>query len=380
MFHLHIVGRRGHSYSISLISQWLALSIAKREDVKLTFAELPGQERQSARGIFGDVDGAILDSIPDLAAGEVPDLEVRMASHYKDPGPGHHPKLLYVFVEARGPLSWDRLPPKDDFTAATNIGLLMPSRWVRKAFIEEGVDDARLRDLGLGVSASIYAPSDHMRTLVRQQVKADGFTLLNVSGMWRTKGIEELLRATATLLVEGRNVRLILKGNDSIYPSKQALNEIMSSFPPEGAKELAKHITYIGREMTMQEMAAVYNAADVYVSPYWAEGFNMPVLEAIACGVPVVCTSGGSTDDFIAPTVARTIRSSERLTDLGTLLVPDTSDLTQQLRHVLANPAFRKSVRTAGPRHVAAGHTWDQKAAQLVEIAKEWSATVRAAR
>jgi hypothetical protein len=45
----------------------------------------------------------------------------------------------------------------------------------------------------------------------------------------------------------------------------------------------------------------VYGAADVYVSPYRAEGFNLPVLEAMACGLPTLTTKGGPTDDFCNP-------------------------------------------------------------------------------
>ena len=106
----------------------------------------------------------------------------------------------------------------------------------------------------------------------------------------------------------------------------------------------------------------------------------MPVLEAISCGIPVICTAGGSTDDFTNAAVARHIRAEESEINIGTVLRPDAHDLAHHLRALTADPAFRRSVRTAGPLHVAAGHTWDQKAAQLVQIAKEWSATVRAAR
>lgn len=380
MFHIHIVGRRGHSYSISLISQWMALSLARRSDVRLTFAELPGQPQQSARGLFSDDRASVLDALPGLAEGKVPDIEVRMASHYTDPGPGDHPKLLYVFAEARGPAIMERLPPRDQFESMANIGLLMPSQWVRKAFVEQGIAPSRLRDLGVGIDMETYSPSDQHRDTIRQQLGADGLTIMNVSGMWPLKGIVELLQAAVMLIYEGHNIRLIMKGNDSIYPSKQQLADVIKAFQPEPRQRLTKHIRYIGREMTMQEMAALYNAADVYVSPYWAEGFNMPVLEAISCGIPVVCTAGGSTDDFTNPSVARHIKAEEIQGAIGTMLKPDAHDLAHHLRAIAADPAFRRSVRTAGPRHVAAEHTWDHKAAQLVEIAKEWSATVRSAR
>ena len=45
-------------------------------------------------------------------------------------------------------------------------------------------------------------------------------------------------------------------------------------------------------------MAALYRSCDVLVHPYRGEGFAMPVLEAMASGLPVVVTAGGPTDEF----------------------------------------------------------------------------------
>src|SRR6202035_957998 len=62
---------------------------------------------------------------------------------------------------------------------------------------------------------------------------------------------------------------------------------------------------------SMKAMAEMYQLADAYVSPYRAEGFNMPVLEAAACGLPVICTAGGSTDDFVTDGFAGRIESKK---------------------------------------------------------------------
>ena len=72
-------------------------------------------------------------------------------------------------------------------------------------------------------------------------------------------------------------------------------------------------------------------AADVYVSPYHAEGFNLPVLEAVACGIPVVVSAGGSTEDFTHPAFARyriTFRRDKCCTDCPYSVVPCCSGLS----------------------------------------------------
>ena len=62
------------------------------------------------------------------------------------------------------------------------------------------------------------------------------------------------------------------------------------------------HIIYYGGHLTTAEMAKLHQASDCYVSPYAYEGFNMPVLEALATGSRVVVTEGGSTEDFVTLT------------------------------------------------------------------------------
>ena len=48
-------------------------------------------------------------------------------------------------------------------------------------------------------------------------------------------------------------------------------------------------------------MKALCNACAAYISPYRAEGFNLPPLEAAACGLPILVTQGGPTDDYFDP-------------------------------------------------------------------------------
>ena len=57
-------------------------------------------------------------------------------------------------------------------------------------------------------------------------------------------------------------------------------------------------------------MGKLFRCANVYVAPYKAEGFNLPVLESLASGTPVIIPRGGSTDDFTKPSFARYIQSN----------------------------------------------------------------------
>jgi glycosyltransferase involved in cell wall biosynthesis len=57
-------------------------------------------------------------------------------------------------------------------------------------------------------------------------------------------------------------------------------------------------VTYHGRGIPQTQMAATYSAADLFVDAQWHAGWNNPVIEAMACGTPVVCTDIGGVRDF----------------------------------------------------------------------------------
>jgi glycosyltransferase involved in cell wall biosynthesis len=56
--------------------------------------------------------------------------------------------------------------------------------------------------------------------------------------------------------------------------------------------------TYYGRGIPQSQMAQTYCAADLFVDAQWYAGWNNPVAEAMACGVPVVCSDIGGVEDF----------------------------------------------------------------------------------
>jgi glycosyltransferase involved in cell wall biosynthesis len=95
------------------------------------------------------------------------------------------------------------------------------------------------------------------------------------------------------------------------------------------------------------------------------------VLEAAACGIPVICTSGGSTDDFVADAFCRTIDSRRvpcKYHDAdGFQLDPSLEHLIALMSAAIEDAAWRTRAAEAGPRHAAAGFTWDAVVSLLVE-------------
>ena len=114
-----------------------------------------------------------------------------------------------------------------------------------------------------------------------------------------------LLHAFFMLADSNSHVYLILKMQHGLYAALANVEakirelEELGSADFSGRADISARVFYVTQDLTPAQMAALYNLADAYVTPYHAEAFNMPALEAAACGVPLIVPSGGPTDDFV---------------------------------------------------------------------------------
>ena len=141
------------------------------------------------------------------------------------------------------------------------------------------------------------------------------------------------------------------------------------------AEEIAQidnRVHYRGGVGSLADMATLYQLSDAYVAPYRAEGFGLPVLEAAACGLPVICTAGGSTDDFVRDDFG--LQISSRITHLpcygesGMQLEPNLEHLIELMRRVIEQPEIAERARVAGPQFVRANFTWGHAVDKLLGV------------
>jgi len=120
---------------------------------------------------------------------------------------------------------------------------------------------------------------------------------------------------------------------------------------------IGPRINFTGR-IDGQEFVRQYARATIAVIPSVYEGFGLPVGEAMACGVPVISTTGGALPEVVG--------------DAGVLVPPaDSAALAGAIRELLGNPKKAKKLGLAGYRRVQEHFTWERAAEKTVAAYRE---------
>ncbi|MBT7956919.1 MAG: glycosyltransferase family 4 protein [Rhodospirillaceae bacterium] len=377
MAKLHIQGWRFINHSYALVNQHQILAMLRCSDVDISFEELPLFDpswQQSKTGF----DAASLQQLDELSNDSAnADAVLRYWFPYDFTPADNTPTFVFGTSEFSA-LSTDQIKSEQNITdalAGNDTQILTPSAWSKQGFINSGVEDSRIHIVPHGVDTKIFHPDPSIdRQGMREKLGAgdDSFLFLNIGAMTTNKGIEQLLAAFARHRQSNPRALLILKGQDNLYGSGGILNKrLMAVAEAQGVKpdDILEGLRYIGDDFAPEKMADLYRVTDAYVSPYLAEGFNLPVLEAVASGLPVICTAGGPTEDFCTDQFSLKIDSALANYSQGRqFLLPDIDHLISLMEQVQSDEAFRGQAAKNGPAWAQEKFTWDAVARRLISV------------
>ncbi|OGV49293.1 MAG: hypothetical protein A2X49_07305 [Lentisphaerae bacterium GWF2_52_8] len=377
---LLIEGWRFLPHSYAAVNQWQCLELLRRGSVKLFFNDLPpcAAHWKQQRGLFSEEEEKQLAEIPpppECGAGV--DAVLRMGFPY-DLAPSPFASTFVFGTCEFGAVNGSMLMPGQELAqalATSDVNIITPSNWSSFGFIRSGAPAERVHVVPHGVNTGIFHPlPESSREALRRELGWDSrFVFLHIGAMTENKGIKPMLKAFASIARKHKSATLVLKGLDALYSSREVLSGLLSGhLDKEEVEEIGPRIIYLGETMSFLEIAALHQAADAYLAPYHAEGFNLPVLEAAACGLPSICTAGGPTDDFTTSEFCLRIESRvERVPDSWgggggqrIYLVPLFSKLCELMERAICDADLRRVSRQAGPAHVEAHYTW----AKVVDI------------
>jgi len=216
------------------------------------------------------------------------------------------------------------------------------SRLDMKKYYHISVD--RIRVIPEGVDVNIFQPIDDMERLGQWRKKtlgSDSPFLLYVGKPTLRRNLPNLLRAFAGLDVPHK---LVLIGTALPGTSFESLiNEL-------GINDRVVTVPYANHE----EIAIAYNAADIFIYPSSYEGFGMPVLEAMACGAPVITLDNTAFPEF-SDGVAWLLKDA------------DVNTLASAITNLLSDVTERTRMKADGPVR-AAEYNWPIIAKQYLDM------------
>lgn len=253
-----------------------------------------------------------------------------------------------------------------------NLKIITPSNWSRQGFLASGFRETAVEVVSHGIDpAAFFIVESELRDLYREVIGlAPGeFALLTVGALTNNKGFDLLLRAYCKLKPDFPSLRLVVKYQYNLYGISvdDWINRLAES---TSYKEFdTKHcgdIIIIPDNFDIDSMRALYNACDAYVSPYKGEGFNVPPLEAAACGLPIIVTGGGSTDDYFDPIMGLQISAKRVQENHNLALEPDLDSLIQSIEAIMSSPNQWGGLEAS--RSVQRDFNWAKVTDQLVQV------------
>ena len=182
----------------------------------------------------------------------------------------------------------------DDLNANFHA-IIAPARSVEKALLDSGVR-IPVGAIGQPTQLSSY----YNAAGPRKRTPNEPIIFLHVSSCFPRKGADILLRGWQRAFRKSDAVRLVIKTFPNPHNTiEQDVAALLANDPEIGAIEI------INRDMTEAEMIDLYSRVHVMVLPTRGEGFNLPALEAMLAGLPVIVTNFGGQADFCTAETAR---------------------------------------------------------------------------
>jgi glycosyltransferase involved in cell wall biosynthesis/predicted SAM-dependent methyltransferase/Tfp pilus assembly protein PilF len=191
----------------------------------------------------------------------------------------------------------DRLPAGWVEACAAFDEIWVPSRFNLESFARAGVPAGRLQVVPVGIDASRYDPA---RVEPLDLPGRRGFTFLSVFDWSRRKGWDVLLEAYGRAFRASDDVCLVLRTSDRRARPGALASAVSAAFERLGIPAGARPAVLLLEEpLPEDDMPRLYRAADAFVLPTRGEGWGLPLMEAMAAGLPVIATRWGAHLDFL---------------------------------------------------------------------------------
>ena len=188
----------------------------------------------------------------------------------------------------------------------------------KEALIIEGLEPDRISIIPAGLDCEKFKPMEKNEQLARKLgINKDSIRILFVGRLVPEKGIFDTLTAFSMLLKKIENIELLIVGSGSptiLFQIKQLVANL----------KIANKVKFLG-SIKYSQMPKIHNLANIFCLPSiptktWAEQFGYSMVEAMACGKPVISTSSGSIPEVVKDRITGILVKPNSPTGLETAL------------------------------------------------------------
>ena len=204
----------------------------------------------------------------------------------------------------------------------------------------------------LGVSKEFKpVKSKSLLQKARRKYKLENPFILYVGDVNYNKNVPVLIRAFAKIKNKKLNLVMVSKAWKNKHITEvMEINKLIDSL---GLKNRVKKITKLPAD-SVSDLVNIYNLAQVYLQPSLYEGFGLPVLEAMACGTPVVATGAASLPE---------------VTGSASIIVEPTSEgIFKGISKALSLSSKQKNQLINAGIKQAAKFTWEKTAKETIKV------------
>ena len=168
---------------------------------------------------------------------------------------------------------------KELFNSLSNLTLVPVSQWLSGILKESFLQNYPIKVVNNGINSEVFRPSSSTGFRIKYGFK-DKFILLGVASIWdERKGLKDFIKLSKLL---GSDSQIVLVG----LAKKQI-------------EQLPENILGIQRTESVDALAEIYAASDVFINPTYEDNFPTTNLESLACGTPVITYKTGGSPEAI---------------------------------------------------------------------------------
>jgi glycosyltransferase involved in cell wall biosynthesis len=210
----------------------------------------------------------------------------------------------------------------------------VPSNFAKNTFLEKGFSQDKLIQVPYGVNVNLFRPVPKEDSI---------FRVIFVGQMTIRKGLPYLLKAVSELRLKNFELWLIGSISDEIEPF---------------FKEYREHFKHLGA-INYNQLYKYYSQGSVFVLPSLEEGLSFALLQAMACGLPVICTTNTGGADLI-----------EDKQEGFIVPIRDTFNLKKSLLYLYENPNLCQEMGKQARKKIESGFTWAHYGDKMFEAYK----------